>query len=97
MAGAKRTQKTLLTPTGTEPQSQPLCLLLPPQLTRPRATILLQSLDTARFGIRGHFNQEVSRVNGMKKKDTALNCLVSARLPAMVYGSGEAVWPAQMR
>lgn len=44
------------------------------------------SVDMARFGIR---SQEVSRVNGMKKKDTALNCLVSAPLSAMVYGSGE--------
>lgn len=45
------------------------------------------SVDMARFGIRG---QEVSRVNGMKKKDTAPNCLVSAPLSAMVYGSGKA-------
>lgn len=29
----------------------------------------------ARFGIRSHFNQKISRVNGMKTQDSALNCL----------------------
>lgn len=59
-------------------------------------TTLPHSADEATFGMKGHFTQQISKVNRVKKQHTAPNCLPGIRkmfcfsiTACQVCGSGE--------
>ena len=88
-------RKLLSGPSRSQSQPQPLCLLPSAQLARPMTT-LPPSADEATFGMKGHFNQEISKVNGVEQQHTARNCLPGIRkmirfstTACQVCGSGE--------